>query len=206
MTTGLNPWDKAVTADEAFSEFILDDDHFDRVLPVSKGMIRILKRIFSIDPLARPSIPELRKSILELPTFFRPKPGVAGATQCPTSPTEPALATPKVGSIDAAAEGSEGTVEEDGEADIGTVDLFSYGLDDGYPHPLFASASTSSSGSESRGPATPESVPPRVGVSEFAEDLGEALRPLAEKAGKRIAGDASPALHVLERLEMLVLE
>ena len=75
-----------------------------------------------------------------------------------------------------------------------------------FPHPLVASASTSSSGSESGGPATPESVPPRVGVSEFAEDLGEALRPLAEKAGKRIAEDASPALHVLERLEMLVLE
>ena len=207
MTTGLSPWDKAVTADEAFNEFLTDDDHFDRVLPVSKEVIRILKRIFSIDPLARPTIPELRESILELPTFFCPKTGVADAIQ---SPEEPALATPKVGSIDAAAEGPENAVEED-EAeratDVGAVGLFSYGLDDGYPYPPVASASTSSSGSESRGPATPgSSVQPRIGVSEFTEDLGEALRPLAEKAGKHIGEDASPAFHVLERLEMLVLE
>ena len=200
MTTGLNPWDKAVTEDEAFGEFLIDDDHFERVLPVSKGMIRILKRIFSLDPLARPSIPELRKSILELPTFFRPNTDVAG----PVHPTEPARPTSKVGSIDVAGEGSEGTVEE-GEAE--QVDLFAYGLDDGYLLSSVASTSTSSSGSESRGPATPgEIVQPCVGVSEFAGDLEAALRPLAKKTEKLVAEDASPALNVLERLEMLVLE
>lgn len=199
MTTGLNPWEQAVKADEAFSEFLTDDDHFDRVLAVSKETIRILKRIFSVDPLARPTIPELRESILELPTFFRPKDSVGA----PISP-EAALATPKVGSIDAAAEG---TVEEEAETDIGTMDLFSYGLDDGYPLPLVDSTSTSSSGSESRGPVTPgENSQPPVGVSEFWEDLGEALRPLAAKAAKPASEHASPALNVLERLEMVVLE
>jgi len=195
----------AVTADEAFGEFIVDDDHFERVLLISKGAICILKEIFTINPLARPTIPELRERILKLPTFFPPKKEDASAKKDMHVPVESSPATPKVGVID-------GDVHEEiveMEVDIGTVDLFSYGLDEGYPCSLTDSASTSSSGSESRGPITPdEDLQPRVDVdvAGFAEDLGEALRPLAAKARKSSADHASPALNVLERLEMLILE
>ncbi|TFY53098.1 hypothetical protein EVJ58_g9640 [Rhodofomes roseus] len=196
IITGLNPWEMAVTTDEAFNEFLVDDNHFERVLPISKGAIRILKQIFSINPSARPTIPELRERILALPTFFPPKKDGSHA------PVDSDLAAPKSGPVDSAAQE---IVEL--EEDIGTVDLFSYGLDDGYPHSLTDSPSTSSSGSESQGLITPDDIPqPRVDISGFAEDLGEALRPFAAKDRKLSIEDASPALNVLERLDMLVLE
>ncbi|KZT73768.1 kinase-like protein [Daedalea quercina L-15889] len=201
MTTGLNPWEMAVTADDAFGEFLVDDEHFEQVLPVSKAACSLLKQIFSINPLARPTIPELRERILELPTFFPSKKEDASAKVDKHMPTEADLATTMVDAEQKKA------LEEDSEVDIGTVNLISYGLEDSYLPTLADSVSTSSSSRSSPGPATPdESSQSPVDASEFAEGLGKALWPLAAKARKSSADHASPALNVLERLEMLVLE
>ncbi|KAH9831145.1 kinase-like domain-containing protein, partial [Rhodofomes roseus] len=70
MITGLGPWEKAVTEDPRFCEHLLDGGYLERVIPASQGAIQILKRVFRINPQSRPSLEQLRRSILNLDTFF----------------------------------------------------------------------------------------------------------------------------------------
>ncbi|KZT66574.1 kinase-like protein, partial [Daedalea quercina L-15889] len=70
MVTGLCPWEKAVTEDPRFCEYLLDDSYLERTLPASRGVIQILKKLFRINPRSRPNLEQLRQSILAVDTFF----------------------------------------------------------------------------------------------------------------------------------------
>ncbi|KAH9482564.1 Negative regulator of sexual conjugation and meiosis [Psilocybe cubensis] len=70
MITGRNPWRYATSDDECFSAFIHDNNFLRRVLPISEEINTLLKKIFTMNPLSRISLPALRAEILQIKEFF----------------------------------------------------------------------------------------------------------------------------------------
>ncbi|KAI0795438.1 kinase-like domain-containing protein [Abortiporus biennis] len=70
MLTGRSPWQYATSRDEHFHRYIVDDNYFQKTLPISTSAQQLFLKIFDIDPQTRITIPELRKAILEMDTFF----------------------------------------------------------------------------------------------------------------------------------------
>ncbi|TBU41179.1 kinase-like protein [Dichomitus squalens] len=71
MISGRNPWEKATLDDPCFIQFIENPDFLFDMLPISEGANDILRHIFVLNPLGRPSLQDLRMAILELDTFWR---------------------------------------------------------------------------------------------------------------------------------------
>ena len=72
MITGLCPWGKATSDDIRFCEYMLDSSYLERNLPVSRGVVRILSRVFRINPRSRPTLEQLRESIVAVDSLFPP--------------------------------------------------------------------------------------------------------------------------------------
>ena len=71
MISGRNPWERATLDDPCFIQFIENPDFLFDMLPISEGVNDLLRHIFVLNPLCRPSLQELRMAILELDTFWR---------------------------------------------------------------------------------------------------------------------------------------
>ena len=57
IITGRNPWRYATANNECFAVYLQDNNFFCRVLPISDGIIIVLKRIFTINPMCH-QLPE----------------------------------------------------------------------------------------------------------------------------------------------------
>lgn len=71
LATGRNPWTQASMKDETFRAYLADPDFLLSILPISKELNRILKRIFCIDPMRRIRLPELKERIRNCRYFTR---------------------------------------------------------------------------------------------------------------------------------------
>ena len=73
MVTGRNPWHIASPAqDEGFRQFLQEGaPYLQRSLPISKDAARLFVSVLEPDPATRITIPQLRKSVKEIPSFYR---------------------------------------------------------------------------------------------------------------------------------------
>jgi serine/threonine protein kinase len=69
LCCGRNPWKRASTEDSTFRAFLKDSQFLRSILPLSPELNSILRRIFECDPLKRITLPELRRLIVECPSF-----------------------------------------------------------------------------------------------------------------------------------------
>jgi serine/threonine protein kinase len=71
MISGRNPWRYATVDDSCFQAYLQDNNFLFKVLPISTEANAIIKRIFSIDPLCRITLSQLKEEIAQVDTFFR---------------------------------------------------------------------------------------------------------------------------------------
>lgn len=71
LTTGRNPWRQASLTDETFCAYLSDPDFLLQILPISRELNQILKRVFCVDPLRRISLDELYERIKRCKHFTR---------------------------------------------------------------------------------------------------------------------------------------
>ena len=194
MITGLCPWEKATSDDDRFCEYLLDDSYLARNLPVSRGVVRILNKVFRINPRSRPSLEQLRESILAVDTFFPPK--AAPARPSSPHPTDtdatlaPGLATVEAEETEAAEHAIDSSPSSPcSEEDLSSICLSTAGTSDG------ETMSTDDSA-----PATPpDYCPTPLEQTELVEEVDKALRSLvdAPEPVMRVA-----ELSILERLDI----
>ncbi|KAI0055724.1 kinase-like protein [Artomyces pyxidatus] len=70
MITSRCPWRTAVTDDDGFSSFLHDPNFLLTILPLSKEANALLRRVFTLNPFIRITLPEFRQEMLEVKTFF----------------------------------------------------------------------------------------------------------------------------------------
>ncbi|PCH45063.1 kinase-like protein [Wolfiporia cocos MD-104 SS10] len=70
MIAGRSPWEYATTEDQYFLRFMHFPNFLREMMPVSHSANAILRRIFTLDPDDRITIPKLREAILKVDTFF----------------------------------------------------------------------------------------------------------------------------------------
>lgn len=70
MITGRNPWRYATSEDDCFSAYLHDNDFLKQVLPISSGVNTLLKKVFTMNPLQRISLPDLRREVVDLHEFY----------------------------------------------------------------------------------------------------------------------------------------
>ncbi|ORX60411.1 Pkinase-domain-containing protein [Hesseltinella vesiculosa] len=71
LAAGRNPWRQASLQDETFRAYLADPDLLLKILPISRELNHILKRIFCIDPLRRIDLQQLREKIQQCRFFTR---------------------------------------------------------------------------------------------------------------------------------------
>ncbi|KAH9830320.1 kinase-like domain-containing protein [Rhodofomes roseus] len=65
------PWSKASIDDPDFRQFVFEDQwYLQREFGISRGAADLLKRVFRLHPVVRPSLAQIRKDVLRLDTFF----------------------------------------------------------------------------------------------------------------------------------------
>lgn len=69
LTCGRNPWKRASIEDSTFRAYLKNPKFLSSILPLSRELDSILRRIFECDPRRRISIPELRNLIVRCPRF-----------------------------------------------------------------------------------------------------------------------------------------
>jgi serine/threonine protein kinase len=219
MISGRNPWRYAKTKDPSFSAYLHNPDSLRLVLPISRGVNEILKRIFALNPQDRITLPELRTEILKVDTFLMSGDELVNAPEYAkaaaraygtrTSPaTIPGVYKSDSPSQDDSDSGSSFTTTDSDESSLRhdpacsseivrslvcSVDIteFSTGVE------------SSSSDEESEGPITPETIAtvPVIVVPDLPDgmDLGEPLSNQS-KVGKKYSPHTNTIRNLVGRL------
>ena len=185
MITGRNPWRYATADDACFAAYLYDNNFLRQALPISDGVSAVLKRIFTINPLRRISLPALRRQILELNVFYKEFASTTtagGSTQRNTASQDDTFVSSNVPS-EISANSDEIYVfasprvdlplqppERAGPGDTGQLIIGESAGALSVP----STGSSGSSGPESEGPITPETYPvdPAVDVPDMPEEEG----------------------------------
>jgi len=69
LTCGRNPWRQACPSDETFRAFLQNPNFLRSILPISKNLNYILRRIFEVDPRLRLTLKQLRVLVENIDTF-----------------------------------------------------------------------------------------------------------------------------------------
>ncbi|KAG9309863.1 kinase-like domain-containing protein [Chiua virens] len=85
MVTFRYPWEEACPTDTEYSAFLSTKDHFFHTTPISKPLSDLLHEMWHPNPIGRLSIPEIKRAILEIGSFYKP--------HCPelTAPLSPKI-------------------------------------------------------------------------------------------------------------------
>lgn len=70
VISGRSPWQSATSDDPNYRDYLESPNYLRETLPISEQASDILKAIFTHDPSARVTLPELRKRVLAVDTFF----------------------------------------------------------------------------------------------------------------------------------------
>ncbi len=70
MISSRTPWQKAITSDDCFCDFLLNEDYLLRMLPISEEVNALLRKLFTYEPSERIDLDTLRSEIIAIPTFF----------------------------------------------------------------------------------------------------------------------------------------
>lgn len=204
MITGLCPWGKATSDDIRFCEYMLDSSYLERNLPVSRGVVRILSRVFRINPRSRPTLEQLRESIVAVDSLFPP-------ARVPLRPESPyhtetdAVHTPEL----AVAEGEGADSEVAEQSPIGSTTASSSCSEEDLDSICLSTAGTSdgeTTSTDDSAPATPpDCCPALVDQTVLVEGVDKALQSLTDAVGSEPAERAAE-LSILERLDIHAVE
>ena len=81
LTCGRNPWRQACPSDETFRAYLDNPDFLRSILPISLPCNDLLKRIFSLNPMARISLAELRDAVIKMPRWTMTEAELSRATR-----------------------------------------------------------------------------------------------------------------------------
>ncbi|KAI0674376.1 Pkinase-domain-containing protein [Trametes maxima] len=70
LVVGRNPWEKATLSDNGYFNYLTRPGYLREILPISEGTAWILEGIFTTDPSARITVPQLRHRVLCVHEFF----------------------------------------------------------------------------------------------------------------------------------------
>jgi serine/threonine protein kinase len=94
LVCGRNPWRIASTSDESFTSFLADPTFLRRILPISDECLYVLAQIFTIDPNARISLNKLRRTVLNVNSFFMDEQELLAAHSAAQAPVAPHVSAP----------------------------------------------------------------------------------------------------------------
>ena len=200
MITGRNPWRYATADDDCFSAYLHDSNFLLQVLPISEDVNTILKRIFTLNPLRRITLPQLRRDVLELTAFFMDEvpPVVSRPTRAITElpskakPQESTFSKDTISSGDSSTDSTSeehyvfsSPVDDHQLMDTSTLPRISKGVLSAHSSDFMteesraslcppSSGSSGSSRPESKGPITPATYPadPAIDVPDIPEQDG----------------------------------
>lgn len=81
LTCGRNPWKQACPSDETFRAYLDNPDFLRSILPISTDCNELLKRIFTLNPMGRISLTELRQAVIAMPRWTMTETELRNATR-----------------------------------------------------------------------------------------------------------------------------
>ncbi|KAK7683124.1 hypothetical protein QCA50_013797 [Cerrena zonata] len=77
MVTGRAPWERAITTDDCFHDYLIDKNFLRQMLPISRQLSYVMRKVFELDPSERLTLRELRNAVHAMKSFFMDEQDIA---------------------------------------------------------------------------------------------------------------------------------